>query len=68
MHNVTRFSARKLWRYAIGQREGSSPPEDGDIRWLGDVGLWKSAKRAGVVRYDLVQRDKAAGYMSLRGN
>jgi hypothetical protein len=55
VRNVTRSSARKLWRYAITEHE-SKPVQQDKVQWQGDLGLWKSSKRAGKVRYDLVQR------------
>ena len=58
VRNVTRSSARKLWRYAITQHE-SSPVQERDVKWSEmhkNLGVWKSSKRAGKVRYDLVQR------------
>jgi hypothetical protein len=55
VRNVTRKSARKLWHYAITQHE-QHPAEAADIKWLGDLGLMSSSKRAGAVRYDFVQR------------
>ena len=55
VRNVTRKSARKLWHYAITQYE-QHPAEQADIRWLGDLGLLGTSKRAGVQRYDFAQR------------
>jgi hypothetical protein len=55
VRNVTRSSARKLWRYAITEHE-SHPVQEDQVQWQGNLGLWKSSKRAGKVRYDLVQR------------
>jgi len=55
VHNVTRSSARKLWRYAITEHE-NNPVQEDKVRWQGNLGLWKSSRRAGKVRYDLVQR------------
>jgi hypothetical protein len=58
VHNVSRSSARKLWRYAIAEHE-SNPVEPDRIQWYpsdGRLGIWKSSKRAGKTRYDLVQR------------
>jgi hypothetical protein len=55
VRNVTRKSARKLWHYAITQHE-QRPADTADIKWLGDLGLMSSSKRAGAVRYDFVQR------------
>jgi hypothetical protein len=54
--NVTRSSARRLWHYAITERE-ANPVDPTHVQWVGDIGLWKRYKRAGVIRYDLVQRD-----------
>lgn len=56
--NVTRSSARRLWQYAIIERE-SNPVDPNRVRWAGDVGLIKRYRRGSVVRYDLVQRDSA---------
>jgi PHP family Zn ribbon phosphoesterase len=54
--NVTRSSARRLWHYAITERE-ANPVDLERVEWVGDIGLWKRYKRGGVIRYDLVQRD-----------
>ncbi len=54
--NVTRSSARRLWHYAITERE-ANPVDLDRVQWIGDIGLWKRYKRGGVIRYDLVQRD-----------
>jgi hypothetical protein len=56
VHNVTRYSARRLWYYAIMQHEAGSPDEKA-IQWTGTVGLLRRVKRAGVLRYDLVSRE-----------
>jgi hypothetical protein len=58
IHNVTRSSARKLWQYAISEYE-EHPIDPARVKWLGDIGLCSAHKRAGKVRYDLVQRDSA---------
>jgi hypothetical protein len=58
VRNVTRSSARKLWRYAITEHE-TAPVQEDRVQWSPDdkrIGVWKSSKRAGKVRYDLVQR------------
>lgn len=55
VRNVTRSSARKLWRYAITEHE-SNPVKEEKVRWHGNLGVWKSSKRAGKLRFDLVQR------------
>lgn len=53
--NVTRSSARRLWHYAIGQRE-SNPVKPEKVQWHGSVGLWRRYQKSGETRYDLVQR------------
>ncbi len=58
VRNVSRASARRLWRYAIAERE-DNPVRVEDVVWQGDIGFWKAYKRAGVRRYNLVQRDAA---------
>jgi hypothetical protein len=58
VNNVTRASARKLWRYAIAEHE-AKPVEADQVQWdAGDsrLGVWKSSRREGKLRYDLVQR------------
>ncbi|HUW08581.1 MAG TPA: RNA-binding domain-containing protein [Anaerolineae bacterium] len=55
VRNVTRESARKLWRYAITQQE-TNPVAADKVKWAGDVGLWQARSRAGKTRYDFVQR------------
>lgn len=57
--NVTRSSARRLWHYAIKQKE-SNPVRPEKTEWQGDVGLWRSYKKSGNIRYDLVQRDNGS--------
>jgi len=54
--NVTRSSARRLWHYAIKQKE-TNPPKPDKVNWQGDIGLWRSYKKNGAIRYDLVQRN-----------
>jgi hypothetical protein len=54
--NVTQNSARRLWLYAIKQRE-TNPIRLDKVEWRGDVGLWRVYKKNDTVRYDLVQRD-----------
>jgi hypothetical protein len=53
--NVTRASARKLWHYAISQRE-AGPLDSTAVAWYGDIGLVKKIHKGDAVRYDLVQR------------
>jgi PHP family Zn ribbon phosphoesterase len=54
--NVTRSSARRLWHYAIKQME-ANPARQDKVDWKGDVGMWRSYKKNGAIRYDLVQRE-----------
>lgn len=58
VNNVTRESARRLWHYAIKQRE-SNPVDPNKVHWApeGDIGLWRSYKRGTDVRYDLVKKE-----------
>jgi PHP family Zn ribbon phosphoesterase len=53
--NVTRSSARRLWHYAITQKE-TNPVKADKVQWQGDIGLWRRYQKAGETRYDLVQR------------
>jgi len=55
VQNVTRRSARRLWHYAITQKE-EHPVNPAQVRWQGDIGLLKKRTRSGQVRYDLVQQ------------
>ncbi len=56
VHNVTANTPKRLWRYAISQRE-AKPIEPGHVRWKGDFGFLKSHKpRGGEQRYNLVYR------------
>lgn len=55
-HNVTRENARRLWQYAIQQREAKALDE-GHIRWKGDFGFWKVYRPSrGERRYNLAYR------------
>jgi PHP family Zn ribbon phosphoesterase len=56
VRNVSRSSARRLWQYAITQKE-QHPVQIDQVDWRGDIGLWKKKRRAGKVRYDFVKRD-----------
>jgi PHP family Zn ribbon phosphoesterase len=57
VQNVTRDSARRLWRYAITQKE-KQPCKDGDVTWHGERGFWKAYKpRGGDVRFNLAVKD-----------
>jgi hypothetical protein len=55
VRNVTRLSARRLWRYAITEYE-TRPVQVDQAKWHGNIGLWKTYRRAGRKRYDFVQR------------
>lgn len=55
VHNVTRSSARRLWRYAIAlQEKHTYQPEK--VEWQGELGLWHRYLRSGKPQYDLVQK------------
>ncbi|MCP4543592.1 MAG: PHP domain-containing protein [Chloroflexi bacterium] len=58
VRNVTRKSARRLWHYAITQVE-AHPVDASQVEWRGDIGLLKRREHAGLVRYDLVQREES---------
>ena len=54
--NVSRSSARRLWHYAITQKE-SNPVKADKVQWQGDIGLRRRYQKAGETRYDLCQRE-----------
>lgn len=56
VNNVTRRSARHLWRYAIEEAEGN-PVDEKKVRWHQDIGIWKQREYRNRVRWDLVQKD-----------
>lgn len=56
VNNVTRRSARHLWRYAIEEAEGN-PVDQRKVRWYDDIGVWKQREYRNRVRWDLVQKD-----------
>lgn len=53
--NVTRSSARNLWKYAIVESESNKFNESA-VTWSGDIGLIKKYQKMGDTRFDLVQR------------
>ncbi len=53
--NVTQKSARKLWHYAISQRE-KHPIDPAQLNWIGDLAMLNKSQHAGKPRYDLAQR------------
>lgn len=55
VQNVTRTSARRLWQYAVSRCE-KHKLEEADIKWSGDLGLWRKYQQGRRTRYDLVQR------------
>jgi PHP family Zn ribbon phosphoesterase len=55
VQNVTRTSARRLWRYAITEYE-ERPVQAEQVKWIGGIGLWKVQRRSGRKFYDFVQR------------
>jgi hypothetical protein len=56
VQNVTRKSARKLWRYAITQAE-DYPVNPEELEWEGDIAIVRKRERGGRARYDLAQRE-----------
>lgn len=54
VENVTRFSARRLWRYAIIEQE-TNPPTAEDVQWQGRLGVWKTYRRGQEMRYNLAR-------------
>jgi hypothetical protein len=55
VQNVTLKSARRLWQYAISERE-KAPLDPNKLTWVGGIAIVKTYKRASKVRYDLAQR------------
>ncbi len=53
--NVTRNSARRLWRYAIDEAE-NNPVKPNQVRWIGNIGIWKQREYNTQMRYDLVEK------------
>ncbi len=60
--NVTRKSARKLWHYAITQKE-DHPVKPAEVDWHGNIALLNVHKAGGVTRYDLAQREGEQVYL-----
>ncbi|MGQ9552730.1 MAG: RNA-binding domain-containing protein [Anaerolineae bacterium] len=58
--NVTRESARRLWRYAITEHVKAGKQQVA-IQWHGDLGLRKVHKKDGKAKYDLAQLDESGG-------
>jgi PHP family Zn ribbon phosphoesterase len=56
VEDMTRKSARRLWRQAILERENGVPAPE-NVRWAGHLGYWGSSTRDGVLRYNLAYRD-----------
>jgi len=54
--NVTKSSARKLWRYAITQTESGAIKPD-KLRWYGNKALVDRRQKDDNVWYDLAMRD-----------
>ena len=44
VNNVTRNSARRLWRYAIDEVE-NNPVKPNQVRWMGDIGIWRQREQ-----------------------
>ncbi|MGC9348628.1 MAG: RNA-binding domain-containing protein [Anaerolineae bacterium] len=56
VNNVTRRSARHLWRYAIEQTE-KNPVNPQQVDWNDNIGIWRQREYRNRVRWDLVQRE-----------
>jgi hypothetical protein len=56
VNNVTRRSARHLWRYAIEEAE-TNPVDVSKVRWFEDIGIWRQREYRNRIRWDLVQKD-----------
>ena len=56
--NVTRASSRRLWHYAIMQKEGQKNIPNNKIKWHGDLGFIKQYRKGSIIRSDLCQRTK----------
>jgi Putative DNA-binding domain len=55
--NVTRDAARRLWKYAIQERE-EREVDEGHVRWRGDFGFWKVYRPSrSERRFNLVYRE-----------
>jgi hypothetical protein len=54
--NVTRSSARRLWHYAIKQREGNLNLSRLNAKWDGDIGFITHYRKGSISRVDLCQR------------
>ena len=56
--NVTRASSRRLWHYAIMQRETDLNMKDFKAKWQGNLGFVKHYRKGPITRTDLCQRTK----------
>ena len=56
--NVTRASSRRLWHYAIMQRETDLNMKDLKVKWQGNLGFIKHYRKGPITRTDLCQRTK----------
>jgi PHP family Zn ribbon phosphoesterase len=56
VENMSRKSARRLWRQAIVEQENGLPAPEA-IRWHGNLGVWGGTTRDGVRTYNVAYRD-----------
>jgi len=56
VRNVSKESARRLWRYAIDEHEKNS--KSNSIHWEGQLGISGSYRSGGAKRYNLAQLDE----------
>ena len=54
--NVTRASSRRLWHYAIMQKEKDISMKDIKVKWQGNLGFIKQYRKGPITRTDLCQR------------
>jgi hypothetical protein len=58
VQNVTKESARRLWRYAISEYEKNGKQQP-PVRWQGELGLRRVYRSSRKTRYNLAQLDEA---------
>jgi len=58
VRDVTRESARRLWRYAISQH-AKAVRQQANLEWQHDLAMRKVHRRGGKAKYDLVQLDES---------
>lgn len=54
--DVTKESARRLWRYAIKEHD-KTIRQAAAVKWDGDLGVWKAYRRGNRTKYNLAHLD-----------